>query len=221
VSAELGAPSERKARAKQVAGLVVDPIARFLLRLHISPDAVTITGTIGAVVGALWLGHLGHLLAAVLVVTAFALADMLDGSMARQSGRTGPWGAFLDSTLDRFTDAAIFGALILWYLGGEGDDRVLGVLALYCLVGGQVVSYARARAESLGMQAAGGIAERTERLVVVGLSTALADLGVPYAQAVGLWLLVVAISITVLQRMLMVRRQAMLLADAEREGGAR
>jgi CDP-diacylglycerol--glycerol-3-phosphate 3-phosphatidyltransferase len=214
VSAELGAPSERKVRAKQVAGLVVDPVARFLLRLHVSPDAVTITGTVGAVVGALWLGNDGHLLAAVLVVTAFALADMLDGSMARQSGRTGPWGAFLDSTLDRFTDAAIFGALVLWYLG-DGDDRTLGVLALYCLVGGQVVSYARARAESLGMQAAGGIAERTERLLVIGVSTALADLGVPYAQAVGLWLLVVAITVTVLQRMLMVHRQAVRMTAVE------
>ena len=214
MSAELGAPSERKVRAKQVAGLLVDPVARFLLRLHVSPDAVTIVGTAGAVVGALWLANDGRLLAAVLVVTVFALADMLDGSMARQSGRTGPWGAFLDSTLDRITDAAIFGALVLWYLG-DGDDRTLGVLALYCLVGGQVVSYARARAESLGMRAAGGIAERTERLVVIGVSTALADLGVPYAQAVGLWLLVVAISVTVLQRMLVVRKQALALSGTE------
>jgi len=216
VSAELGAPSERKVRAKQVAGLVVDPVARFLLRLHVSPDAVTIVGTLGAVVGALWLGVSGHLLAAVLVVTLFALADMLDGSMARQSGRTGPWGAFLDSTLDRITDAAVFGAVVLWYLG-DGDDRVLGALALYCLVGGQIVSYARARAESLGMQAAGGIAERTERLLLIGVSTALADLGVPYAQAVGLWVLVGAISVTVLQRMLMVRRQALRLGAPEQE----
>ena len=214
MSAADGAPSARKLRAKQVVGVVVDPIARLLLRLHVSPDAVTVAGTVGAVVGALWLGLEGHLLAAVLVVTAFAVFDMLDGSMARQSGRSGPWGAFLDSTLDRITDAAVFGAVILWFLG-DGDDTVVGVLALYCLVGGQLVSYARARAEGLGLQASGGVAERTERLLLVGASVALDALGVPYALAVGLWLLAVLITVTVLQRMLAVRRQALALTSAE------
>jgi CDP-diacylglycerol--glycerol-3-phosphate 3-phosphatidyltransferase len=214
VSAPSGAPSARKLRAKQVAGVVVDPVARALLRMHVSPDVITVVGTLGAVVGALWFGRDGHLLAGVLVVTVFALGDMLDGSMARQSGRSGPWGAFLDSTLDRFTDAAIFGALVLWFLG-DGDDTTVGTLALYCLVGGQVVSYARARAEGLGLQASVGVAERTERLLIVGVSIALYEFGVPYALPAGLWLLAFLITVTVLQRMLVVRRQALALSGSE------
>jgi len=203
----VGVAGPGKARVRRVAAVVVDPIARGLLRLHVSADAVTVIGTVGASVAALWLGPQGHLVAAVLVVLVFALSDMLDGSMARQSGGGGPWGAFLDSTLDRITDAAIFAAVAIWYLGG-GDDNLLGYLALYCLVAGQLISYTRARAEGLGMRASGGIAERTERLLVIGISTLLAGFGVAYAQAIGLWILVVATTVTVLQRMLMVRRQA-------------
>jgi CDP-diacylglycerol--glycerol-3-phosphate 3-phosphatidyltransferase len=126
--------------------------------------------------------------------------------MARMSGRSGPWGAFLDSSLDRVADAAIFGGLVLWFLG-EGDDTTLGVLALYCLVGAGLISYVRARAEGLGLRAAGGLAERTERIAVVLGCTLLAGLGVPYVLPIGLWLLAAAITITVVQRMWAVRGQ--------------
>jgi phosphatidylglycerophosphate synthase len=208
VNQSVGAPSPGKAKAKAVLGHVVDPVARGLLRLHVSADAVTIIGTIGASVGAIWLGSQGELLLAVLVVGVFALSDMLDGAMARQSGGGGPWGAFLDSTLDRITDASILAAIALWYLQG-GDEPLTAYLALYCLVASQLISYTRARAESLGLRAAGGLAERTERLVVIGVATALAGAGVAYAQAAGMWVLAVATTITVLQRMWMVRRQTL------------
>ena len=108
----------------------------------------------------------GWLLAGTIVVSAFALSDTLDGTMARRSGRSSAWGAFLDSTLDRVADAAVFGGLVLWFTGG-GDDRPTALLALACLVLGGLVSYARARAEGLGMRADVGIAERTDRLVAV------------------------------------------------------
>jgi len=196
-----------KVRAKQLAGRVVDPIARFMLRLHVSPDAVTVVGCLGASIGALWLGSTGRLVAAVLVVALFASSDMLDGSMARQAGRSGPWGAFLDSSLDRVTDAAVLGSLVIWYFRG-GDDVVLACLALYCLVAGMLVSYVRARAEGLGFRAAGGLAERTERLVLLAITTLLAGAGVAYAQAFGFWVLAIASTITVFQRFVMVRRQA-------------
>lgn len=204
---ETGTPPASKVKAKRAASYVVDPIARGLLRLHISPDAITVIGSLGAVVAALTLFPSGHLVAGAIVVAIFALSDMLDGSMARQSGRIGPWGAFLDSTLDRITDASVFAGLAIWYLQGD-DQPWLGYAALYCLVAGQIVSYTRARAEGLGLKAAGGLAERTERMVIILTTTGVGALGVPYLQAIGLWTLVAATTITVLQRMLMVRRQA-------------
>ena len=184
------------------------PLADLLLRRGVSPDAVTITGTVGVVVMALWLLPTGHLLAGALMIAVFTMTDSLDGVMARRAGRSGPWGAFLDSTLDRFADAAIFSGLVLWFIG-RGDDRVTAVLALACLVLGSVVPYARARAEGLGMTAAIGIAERADRLVLVLVGTFLVGLGLPVAVlTVVLALLAVASAVTVGQRVATVRRQS-------------
>jgi CDP-diacylglycerol---glycerol-3-phosphate 3-phosphatidyltransferase len=184
------------------------PLADLLLRRGVSPDAVTITGTIGVVVMALWLLPTGHLLAGALMIAVFTMTDSLDGVMARRAGRSGPWGAFLDSTLDRFADAAIFSGLVLWFIG-RGDDRATAVLALACLVLGSVVPYARARAEGLGMTAAVGIAERADRLVLVLVGTFLVGLGLPVAVlTVVLALLAVASAVTVGQRVATVRRQS-------------
>ena len=186
---------------------VFTPIAEFLLRRGVSPDAVTIAGTLGVVVAALWLFPLGHLLAGTLVITFFVLSDLVDGVMARSSGRAGPWGAFLDSTLDRFADAAIFSGLVV-YLAGRGDDPVGAVLALACLVLGSVVPYTRARAEGLGMTASVGIAERADRLTLVLAAAGLVGLGLPpVVLTVVLAVLAVASAVTVVQRMATVRRQ--------------
>lgn len=201
-----GMPGPGKQKARSIAGRAVDPVARFLLRLGISPDVITVLGTLGVSAGALYFFPQGRLLAGVLVIMIFVSSDMLDGAMARMSGRSGDWGAFLDSSLDRVADAAIFGGLVLWFLG-DGDDQVLGILALYCLVGAALISYLRARAEGLGYRAAGGIAERTERIVLVLACTALAGLGVAYVLSVGLWVLAVLITVTVVQRMWAVRQQ--------------
>jgi len=128
--------------------------------------------------------------------------------MARLSGRSSSWGAFLDSTLDRFADAAIFSGLVLWFVG-RGDDRLTAGLALACLVLGSIVPYARARAEGLGMTAAIGIAERADRLFAVLLAAFLVGLGLtPVVLTVMLTLLAVASAVTVVQRMATVRRQA-------------
>jgi CDP-diacylglycerol--glycerol-3-phosphate 3-phosphatidyltransferase len=184
------------------------PFADFLTRHGVSADAVTITGTVGVVVASLWLFPTGHLLVGAFVITAFTLTDSLDGVMARRAGRSGPWGAFLDSTLDRFGDAAIFSGLLLWFIG-RGDDRTSAVLALVCLVLGSIVPYARARAEGLGMNAAVGIAERADRLVVVLVGTALVGFGLPaVVLTVVLVLLAAASAVTVGQRVATVRRQS-------------
>lgn len=192
---------------------IFTPVADALLRMGVSPDAVTITGTLVVVVTALWAYPTGHLLAGTLVIGLFALTDSLDGVMARRAGRSGPWGAFLDSTLDRFADAAIFGGLVLWFFG-DGDDTLSAVLALACLILGSIVPYARARAEGLGMTASGGIAERADRLVLVLVATGLVGFGVPdVVLTVVLGLLAVASAITVVQRMAMVHGQAVRAAE--------
>jgi phosphatidylinositol phosphate synthase len=187
---------------------VFSPVARLFLRLGISPDAVTIVGTLGVCAGALVFFPGGHFLVGVLVCTAFVFSDLIDGHMARLSGSSSKWGAFLDSTLDRFGDAAIFAGLALYY-AGPGDSRPLTALALYCLVLGSITSYARARAESLGMQAKGGIAERADRLVAILVMTGLAGIfDLPVLIPITLGVLALASTITVVQRMLIVRDQA-------------
>jgi CDP-diacylglycerol--glycerol-3-phosphate 3-phosphatidyltransferase len=188
---------------------VFTPLARLLLKLGVSPDVVTLVGTLGVCVGALAFYPRHEFFWGTIVITAFVFSDTLDGIMARMSNRSGNWGAYLDSTLDRVGDAAIFGGLVLWY-AGNGRDTLMAALALACLILGSVVSYSKARAEGLGMTANVGIAERADRLVAVLVATGLVGLGVPEVLlTVVLALLAVASFITVCQRVLTVRRQAL------------
>ncbi|GGO14836.1 CDP-alcohol phosphatidyltransferase [Microbispora bryophytorum] len=187
---------------------VMTPLGRALARWGISPDVITTIGTLGVVASALVFYPLGHLFAGTLVITFFVLADLLDGVLARMTGKGSTWGAFLDSTLDRLGDSSIFSGLILYFVLKDEPEIVLAIVALFCLVAGALVSYAKARAEGLGMTANVGIAERGERLVVVLVAAGLSGLGVPYILAAGLWLLAAASSVTVVQRMVHVYRQA-------------
>jgi len=190
-------------------GVVLAPFVNLFLRLGISPDAVTLVGTLGVSAGALVFFPQGMLWEGVLVVTAFVFSDLIDGQMARLSDRTSRFGAFWDSTLDRIGDGAIFGALVL-YFAGPGDDFLYLCVTLYCLVMGSVTSYARARAESLGMDAKGGLAERADRLVAILVMTFFGDLlGLPILYQVTLWALAAASTYTVAFRVLKVRRQAL------------
>jgi CDP-diacylglycerol--glycerol-3-phosphate 3-phosphatidyltransferase len=194
---------------------IFQPVINLLLKLGVSPDAVTLVGTLGVCAGALIFFPQGMLLVGVLVITAFVFSDMIDGAMARQSGRTSTFGAFLDSTLDRVGDGAIFGGLAMYYVG-PGDNDLIAALAIYCLVMGSVTSYARAKAESLGMTAKVGIAERSDRLVSILVITGLADIvhlltdneDWLWAIPVTLGLLALASTVTVVQRILTVRDQA-------------
>ncbi|MGC5013046.1 phosphatidylinositol phosphate synthase [Streptosporangium sp. DT93] len=185
---------------------VLTPLGRTLVRHGVSPNAVTAAGTLGTVAAALFFYPRGQLFAGTVVITFFVFADLLDGVMARMTGPGSVWGAFLDSTLDRVGDAGIFSALAWWFV--VSDQPVLAGVALFCLVAGAVVSYIKARAEALGMTCDVGLAERPERLVVGLVSAGLGGLGVPYVLPVGLWLLAVASAVTVVQRLLNVRRQA-------------
>ena len=198
--------------ARVGAARIVDPAARGLLRLGISPDAVTLAGTAGAVAGAVWFGTRGQLLAGALVVAAFALTDMLDGAMARARGHSTRFGAMLDSTMDRVADGAIFGAVAYWY--ATLDELPTLAAALLALVAGQLVSYVKARAQSVGIDCDVGLVERPERLVLVGLGAVASGLGVGWALPAALWLLAILSLVTVVQRVVHVRR-----AEFRGEGG--
>jgi CDP-diacylglycerol--glycerol-3-phosphate 3-phosphatidyltransferase len=184
---------------------VLAPVGRALARTPVTPNAVTIIGTVGVSAGALALFPTGHLFAGTMVCTFFVFADMLDGTLARIKGTTGAWGAFVDSTLDRVADASIFAGIAAWAVL-SGHSRLLAGLAIFCLVAGALVSYAKARAEGLGVRCDVGIAERPERLVIGLVVIGLTGLGVPYVLAAGLWILAVLSTVTLAQRVLAVRQ---------------
>ena len=194
-------------RVRPALGKIVDPVASALLRTGISPDAVTLAGTLGVVLGALVFFPQGMFFTGTAVVFFSVLTDLLDGAMARKLGRSGKFGAWLDSTCDRVADAAIFSGLVLWFTG-DGESTLMAAVALFCLVSGGIVSYAKARAEGLGLRCDVGLAERAERLILVLGGTLLAGLGLDVALDVALWLLAAASAVTVVQRTLEVRRQA-------------
>ena len=186
--------------ARAVIAYGINPLARFLLRVGVTPNAVTVAGTVGVLIGS-WFGAMGHLVWGTVIVTAFALTDALDGTMARMRGGTGKFGALLDSSMDRIADAAVFGAVV-YYLAGEGNPYGGMVAALISLAFGQVVSYVKARAQSLGLDADVGIAERLERLLIVGVGGLLGAAGLEWGLPAALWVLSVLSIITVFQRLI-------------------
>jgi CDP-diacylglycerol--glycerol-3-phosphate 3-phosphatidyltransferase len=183
------------------------PVVAGLVRIGVTADAVTLTGTLGAVASAVFLIGNGWLFWGAFAVTVFVLLDMLDGALARARGGGSLFGAVLDSTGDRAADAAIFGALVWWY-SGDGDNRLFVLLALLCLVLGVLTSYVKARAEGVGIPCDVGIVERTERLILVLVGTGFTGLGIPYSLDVALWVLLVGSAVTVVQRFVAVHRGA-------------
>ncbi|WP_019729245.1 phosphatidylinositol phosphate synthase, partial [Mycobacterium avium] len=174
------------------------PTARACLRLGLTPDVVTVAGTIVAVAGALILFPIGELFVGTLVVWFFVLFDMLDGAMARERGGGTRFGAVLDATCDRVSDGAVFGGLLWWVAFGLHDEP-LAAATLICLVTSQVISYIKARAEASGLRGDGGIIERPERLIIVLVGAGLSDLPgypLPWALPVAMWALAAASLVT-------------------------
>jgi CDP-diacylglycerol--glycerol-3-phosphate 3-phosphatidyltransferase len=184
------------------------PLGQRLARAGVTPNAVTLMGTLGVVAGAVVFFSQGWWFTGTMVIWGFAMLDVVDGAVARAGGTSSPFGGVLDSTGDRVADAAVFGALA-WYFAMHGQ-RWLLLAALLALVLGSVTSYIRARAEAAGMNATVGIAERAERLIIVLVGTGLSgeNLEVPYVQAIALWIAVGASAITVYQRLATVYRQS-------------
>lgn len=180
---------------------IMTPPAKLLWRLHVPPDAVTWLGTALVVAASLLTIPRGLLWQGGLLVLVLVLSDGLDGQLARISGQSSTYGAFLDSSLDRVADGALFGAIIL-YFAGPGHSELWAGIALWALMAGQVTSYVKARGESLGLDANGGVAARADRIVVAFLGLVLAGIGVPYALQVAVLLLALLGTWTVGQRML-------------------
>lgn len=200
---------------------VLDPVARALLRAGITPNAVTVLGTIGVCVGAIGFGARGHIFIGLVIVTLSALTDMIDGAMARARGSSGRFGALLDSTSDRIADGVIFGSVAYWF-AVTGHHRA-SIVTTVCLVSGLVVSYVKARAEGLGFDCNVGLVERPERLIAIGFGGLLEIFDVPYGFEVVLWILAATSVYTVWQRMAHVYRRdaAEQRAAAPRDGAAR
>lgn len=185
---------------------VLSPLAALLLKAKVTPDMVTWIGTIGVVAVSLICFPTGRLWQGTLLLLVFIFSDSFDGIMARMSGVSSDWGAFLDSCLDRIADGAVFGGLALYYVGKD-YNTVWAALAIVALVCGQVTSYTKARGESLGYEVNGGLAGRSDRLLVGLLGAFLTGLGFEWALPVALVILAVAGIITVGQRMALVHGQ--------------
>lgn len=194
--------------ARAAVSRTTEPLGRALAGAGVTPNAITLVGTAGAVAGALVFFTQGWWLTGTLVIWGFVMLDILDGAVARAGGRGSAFGGVLDSSCDRIADAAIFGS-IAWFFARH-DQPWLLLAALLCLALGSLTSYIRARAEAAGFTATVGIAERADRLIIVLVGTGLTgeNLEVPYVQAVALWLLVAASTITVGQRFATVYRQS-------------
>lgn len=196
------------------------PVAKAALRIGLTPDTVTIIGTAGSVLAALTLFPIGQLWWGAFAVFVFALADMLDGAMARERGGGTRFGAVLDATCDRISDGAVFCGLLWWAAFGMGSAS-LAVATLICLVTSQVISYIKARAEASGLNGGGGLIERPERLAIVLAGAGFSGLfGVPMLLHGSMWLLAVASLVTVGQRLHSVRSSPRATDPMPPAGGA-
>ncbi|MGL5405286.1 MAG: phosphatidylinositol phosphate synthase [Propionibacteriaceae bacterium] len=194
---------------------LLTPGAKLLSRLNVSPDTVSWIGTILVCAVALGCVPQGFLWQGSIAIGILVLTDGLDGQLARITGKVSSFGAFLDSSLDRIADGLIFGSVLLWF--AKNNENIWWVLiALIALVAGQVTSYVKARAESVGFSCRGGIAARADRLLILLVGMFLAGIGILWALKAAMLLLACASIATVAQRMIQVYRQAQ-IRDAEQQ----
>ena len=182
---------------------LIEPVAGFALRIGLTPNMVTMIGAVGVLASAGYFYPREEYFIGTLFICFFALSDLFDGTMARISDQgASKWGGFLDSTIDRITDSAITIAILIPLIAA--DDK-LSYLGLVTLVTGLLIPYIRAKAESFSIDCSVGIAERTERLIIILTAVGFEGLNVPYALAIGLWILAILGVITVVQRIKVVR----------------
>ena len=186
-------------KARRAVSHVVDPVGQSLARAGVTANTLTVLGLVGSIAAGVLVGS-GRTAIGGAVTLLAGLPDMLDGAVAKASGSAGARGAFLDSVVDRLSDAAVLLGVV--WLGAETDQPRIAVLAGLVTALSLVVSYVKARAQSLGFSCEVGIAERPERILVLGAALLFGLL------EIGLWLLVAATAVTVVQRVVTVWRQA-------------
>jgi len=172
--------------------VVFGPLARFLVRLKVSPNVLTVLGFVLGVGAAVPLA-LGRWPLAIALMILSGCFDGMDGLVARESGQTSRFGAFLDSVLDRWSDSAFFLGLIVWYLRAGVSWPV--ILAAYALVSSSLVSYTRARAEGIGVKCGRGVFTRLERIVVLVAGLTLNQM------VIALWIIATLSTFTAVQRL--------------------
>lgn len=183
---------------------IISPVARFFLRIGLTPNLVTAIGALCVVGSALYFFPQGEFFVGTLVISVFMLSDLFDGAMARISSQgASKWGGFLDSTVDRISDSSILLAVSIYLI--DRKDQ-LSIVYLVAVITGMLIPYIRAKAESMSIECSGGIAERTERAIIVLVGTGLHGLGVSYSLAISAWLLAILGLITTCQRLLIVKR---------------
>ncbi|MCG7261066.1 CDP-alcohol phosphatidyltransferase family protein [Corynebacterium sp. MSK004] len=192
---------------RKPAAVVVVPVAKLFLKMGLTPNIVTIVGTIVTIAISVILIPLDHLFAAALLSGLFAAFDMLDGTMARLTTGGSNFGATLDASCDRITDGALFAAIAYWMVYVDNAHPINFAACMVVLVSSQVISYVKARGEASGFKMIGGLVERPERLILGLGGVGLEGLGVPYALEVALWLLAVGSIFTIYQRMRQAARQ--------------
>lgn len=176
---------------------VADPVARLLLRAHVRPNQLTILG-LGVSVGAAHAFFQGHFRTGALLLVVAGLFDFFDGSLARLAGRASAFGAFLDSVVDRYSDLLVLLGIVLYY--ERADDTVGVFFTMITLVGTVMVSYTKARAQSVGVSCDIGLMERPERMIVL-IGGGLFNLLTPTMIA-----LAILTNVTAVQRIFHVRR---------------
>ncbi|OIP26901.1 MAG: CDP-alcohol phosphatidyltransferase family protein [Chloroflexi bacterium CG15_BIG_FIL_POST_REV_8_21_14_020_46_15] len=188
------APNLAELRAN-LALRITNPVIGILGKSGIKPDALTFTG-LAINIGAAYVIATGHFPLGGILILVAGLFDLLDGALARFAKKTTKFGAILDSAVDRISEAAIFCGLLVWYMPGRSE--ILLIFAV--LIGSFLVSYIRARAEGLGLECKGGLFTRAERVIVLAVGLLVNQV------IIALWILVVFVYITVVQRLVYLRR---------------
>jgi CDP-diacylglycerol--glycerol-3-phosphate 3-phosphatidyltransferase len=181
---------------------IIAPLVKTLIKMRVSANQISAIGGLGSVVSALYFFSNGRFFIGVIWVSVFVAFDLFDGAVARASNKgISKWGALLDSTLDRLSDGAIFIGALIYFI--DQNDPLVPVL-LIATFASFMVSYIKARAESLLIKCEGGLAERGERVIIILTAYGLHGLGVNYAMAVGIWILALISVFTMIQRMMIV-----------------
>ena len=181
---------------------IIAPLVKTLIKMRVSANQISAIGGLGSVFSALYFFSNGRFFIGVIWVSVFVAFDLFDGAVARASNKgISKWGALLDSTLDRLSDGAIFIGALIYFI--DQNDPLVPVL-LVATFASFMVSYIKARAESLLIKCEGGLAERGERVIIILTAYGLHGLGVNYAMAVGIWLLALISVFTMIQRMMIV-----------------